>query len=267
MANVILAVSVGTAYPDALALAVAPTEKALASACPGWELRRAFTSDTIRQRMQRNGLVIDGVSQAMERLAAEEVTQVAVQPIYVTQGAEYERMRSQVEPYRRQLRIAVGTPLLYAEADFRAVADALLEWLPPLEEDEALILMGHGGEGSGNAAYARLEQVLHARCGRIYVAALKGEPALEDVKRQLAKRPEIRKLMLAPFLVAAGGHARKDMAGGEGSWESALKAAGYPVRCVFQGLGQCPRIRELFAAHCRQAVEALERIVQEGGNP
>ena len=65
MKNAILAVSFGTAYPDALESAISPTEQALAAACPGWTLRRAFTSDTIRQRLMRSGLAVDSVPQAM----------------------------------------------------------------------------------------------------------------------------------------------------------------------------------------------------------
>ena len=260
MKNAILAVSFGTAYPDALELAISPTEQALAAACPGWTLRRAFTSDTIRQRLMRSGLAVDSVPQAMEHLAAEGITYVAVQPLYVTQGAEYQRLMDQLISYRQQMRIAVGAPLLYTDADFETTADALMEWLPPLEKEEALVLMGHGGEGSGNAAYVRLEQVLQRRCDRLYVATMKGEPTLEAVKQTLSHRPKLRKLMLAPFLLTAGGHARKDLV----SWEASLRNDGYSVRCVHRGLGECPRIRGLFAAHCLAAVKTLDN---EGGNP
>ena len=254
MKNAILAVSFGTAYPDALASAIVPIEQAMAAACPGWPLYRAFTGDTVRQRLARNGLAVDSVPQAMARLAAEGVTQIAVQPIYVTQGAEYRRLCSQLEPWRQRMRTALGAPLLHTDADFEAVAGALPEWLPPLEDGEALILMGHGSEGSDNAAYVRLAQVLQAQSGRIYAAVMTGEPTLESVLQRLVKEPQIRKLMLAPFLLTAGGHVRKDML----AWEASLRSAGYPVRCVARGLGACPRIRELFAAHCLAAAETLE---------
>lgn len=260
MKQAILAVSFGTAYSDALASAIAPTEQALAAACPGWTLRRAFSSETIRIRLAQNGLAVDSVPQAMEHLAAERVAQVAVQPIYVTQGAEWQRLLDQLEPYRQRMRIAVGMPLLHAEADFETAADALMAWLPPLEDGEALILMGHGVENPGNAAYVRLEQTLQTRCDRLYVAAMRGTPTLEHTVQMLSVRPEIRKLMLAPFLITPGGHTRKDLV----AWEAALKDSGYPVRCVLRGLGECARIRELFAAHCLAAVNTLDN---EGGNP
>lgn len=257
MKNALLAVSFGTAYPDALALSVAPTEQALAAACPGWPLHRAFTGDAIRRRLRREGLEVDSVPQAMEGLAAEGVTQVAVQPLYVTRGAEYERLRAQLAPWRQRMGVALGAPLLHSDADFETVAEALPQWLPPLEEGEALVLMGHGSSGSD--AYSQLERVLQTRYGRCYVAVLEGAPTLERVLGRLSREPEIRKLMLAPFLLTPGGHARKDLL----AWEATLSAAGYPVRPVVRGLGQCPRIRELYAAHCLAAVGSLERIKEE----
>lgn len=258
MKKAILAVSFGTTYPDTLEQTIAATERALAAAYPDWEVRRAFTSGMIIQKLQRrDGLEIDNVAQALDRLEAEGFTHVAVQSTHVMHGEEYEKMLSQLEPYRLRMRLSVGAPLLHAEADYAAVADALLDWLPPLEQDEALVFMGHGTAHFANAAYAQMEHVLRARNDRIYFATVEGYPTLESVRQQLAHRPEIQKLLLTPFMLVAGDHARNDMAGDEDSWKTELEAAGYPVRCVLQGLGQCPAIRELFVRHCGQAMEAL----------
>lgn len=258
MKKAILAVSFGTTYPDTLEQTIAATERALAAAYPDWEVRRAFTSGMIIQKLQRrDGLKIDNVAQAMDRLEAEGFTHVAVQSTHVMHGEEYEKMLSQLEPHRLRMRLSVGAPLLHAEADYAAVADALLDWLPPLEQDEALVFMGHGTAHFANAAYAQMEHVLRARNDRIYFATVEGYPTLESVRQRLAHWPEIQKLLLTPFMLVAGDHARNDMAGDEDSWKTELEAAGYPVRCVLQGLGQCPAIRALFVRHCGQAMEAL----------
>lgn len=260
MKKAILVVSFGTTYPDTLRQTIAATEQTLAAVYPGWEIRRAFTSERIIRKLQkRDGLRIPNVPQAMDCLEAEGFTHVAVQSTHVMHGEEFEKMLSQLEPYRLRMQVAVGAPLLHAQADYEAAADALLDWLPRLDSDEALILMGHGTQHFANSAYAQMEHILQARCNRVYVATVEGYPTLDSVKQQLAKRPEIRKLMLAPFMLVAGDHARNDMSGGEDSWETELKAAGYSVRCVMQGLGQCQRIQELFVEHCHQAVELLSQ--------
>ncbi|MDO5545722.1 MAG: precorrin-2 C(20)-methyltransferase [Eubacteriales bacterium] len=258
MKKAILAVSFGTSYPDTLRKTIAATEKALAEAFPDWEVRRAFTSGMIiRKLKERDGVEIENVTQAMQRLEEEGYTHVAVQSTHVMHGEEYEKMLSQLEPFRLRMKISVGMPLLHGEEDYAAVAQALLNWLPALAEDEALVLMGHGTTHFANSAYAQMEHMLQEICDWVYLATVEGYPTLESVERQLAKRPEIRRLMLAPFMLVAGDHARNDMSGDEDSWAGQLKQAGYPVRCILQGLGECPAIRGLFVEHCRQAVETL----------
>ena len=259
MKKAILAVSFGTSYPDTLRKTIAATEQALAEAFPDWEVRRAFTSGMIiRKLKERDGVEIENVHQAMHRLEEEGYTHVAVQSTHVMHGEEYEKMLSQLEPYRMRMKISVGMPLLHSEEDYLSVAKALLNWLPSLDADEALVLMGHGTTHFANSAYAQMEHMLQAHCDRVYLATVEGYPTLDSVERQLAKRPEIRRLMLAPFMLVAGDHARNDMSGDEDSWAEQLKQAGYTVRCILQGLGECSAIRELFVEHCRLAMDALE---------
>lgn len=258
MRKAILAVSFGTTYPDTLARTIGATEAELAKTFPDWEVRRAFTSGMVIQKLRRQeGLEIETVAQAMQRLEAEGFTHVAVQSTHVMHGEEYEKMLAQLAPFRLRMQVAVGMPLLHDLQDYETAADALLSWLPRPGEDEALVFMGHGTEHFANASYAQMEHVLRQRCDRVYLATVEGYPTLENVKRQLKGRPEIKKLLLAPFMLVAGDHARNDMAGEEDSWAQQLTDAGYSVRCILKGIGECPAIRALFAAHCRQAVETL----------
>ena len=260
MKQAILAVSFGTTYPDTLEKTIAATEAALAEAYPGWPVYRAFTSGIILKKLrQRDGVEIDNVAQAMARLEREGYTQVAVQSTHVMHGEEYEKMLTQLEPYKLTMEIAVGAPLLHAQSDYEAVADALLSWLPLPADGEALVLMGHGTAHFANSAYAQMEHVLQSRCPRIYIATVEGYPTLDSVAEQLQRQPEIRRLTLAPFMLVAGDHARNDMAGGEDSWKETLEAKGYEVTCILKGLGECPAIQKLFVAHCGEAMERLRR--------
>ena len=260
MKQAILAVSFGTTYPDTLEKTIAATEAALAEAYPGWPVYRAFTSGMIIKKLQsRDGVQIDNVAQAMARLEREGYTQVAVQSTHVMHGEEYEKMLAQLEPYKLTMEIAVGAPLLHAQSDYEAVADALLSWLPLPADGEALVLMGHGTAHFANSAYAQMEHVLQSRCPRIYIATVEGYPTLDSVAEQLQRQPEIRRLTLAPFMLVAGDHARNDMAGGEDSWKEVLEGKGYEVACILQGLGECPAIQKLFVAHCGEAMERLRR--------
>lgn len=258
MKKAILVVSFGTSYQDALKNNILAVETAIGDAFPGWEVRRAFTSSIIMKKLlRRDGMEIDTVSRAMEKLEKEGYTHIAVQPTHVMHGEEYEKLLSQLEPFRQKLNVWVGEPLLDRQEDYAQASDALLSWLPPRAADEALVLMGHGSAHFANAAYGQLEQNLQDLQENVFVGTVEGYPTLERIERQLAARPSIKKIVLAPFMLVAGDHAQNDMAGDEDSWKARLEAKGYSVRCILKGLGECPAIQQIFVQHCAEAVEAL----------
>lgn len=255
MKQAILVVSFGTTYPDTLRRTIEVSEADIARAFPDWDVYRAFTSEVVIRRIfQRDGVEIDTVAQAMARLIASGYTRVVVQSTHVLRAGEYEKMLSQLEPYRTQVHLSVGAPLLYGDADYGAVADALLHWIPPIAEGEALVLMGHGSDQSDNGEYGRLEAILRRKSDHVFTGTVEGGPGLETVKCRLAEIPEIRRILLAPLMVVAGKHVCREMCGTEDSWEEQLKLCGYDVRCDLRGMGECPAIRDLFVEHCRQAI-------------
>ncbi|MEF9895898.1 MAG: sirohydrochlorin cobaltochelatase, partial [Clostridia bacterium] len=78
---VILVVSFGTSYNDTRDITIGAIEEKVASAFPDYEVRRAFTSGMICKKLkERDGLEVDSVSQALERLAGEGYTGVILQP-------------------------------------------------------------------------------------------------------------------------------------------------------------------------------------------
>lgn len=258
MKKAILAVSFGTSYHDTMEKTIAATERDLAAAFPDWTLRRAFTSGMILKKLkERDGITIDNVDEAMQRLIRDGFTQIAVQPTHIMHGEEYEKMLSLLAPYKKQAQIAVGMPLLHAQEDYDAVADAIFTYLPQPCDREALVFMGHGTSHFANAAYAQMEHVLQEKNERVYMATVEGYPALESVIRKLRKQPGLKKVTLAPFMLVAGDHATNDMAGSEDSWKSALEAEGYEVSCTMKGLGECEQIRARFVAHCRDAIAQM----------
>lgn len=255
----ILAVSFGTSYHDTLERTIGAIERQLAAAFPDRSLLRAFTSGMIcRKLKERDGIVIPSPAQALEQLLGEGVTDVVIQPTHVINGAEYDKLMAQAEPFRGKFaRLTVGAPLLTSIEDYKAVADAILEQLPERQADTAQVFMGHGTEHYVNPSYTQLEYLFHDM-GRkdIIIGTVEGYPGLEQVLRRLSERPEVKKAQLHPLMVVAGDHARNDLAGEEpDSWKSVLEDAGYQAACDLRGLGEFPGIQRLFAQHARQAAD------------
>ena len=115
--------------------------------------------------------------------------------------------------------------------------------------------LGHGTDGPAAAAYPALQAALRALSREdAFVATVAGGAAPEDLLPALRRAPAVR---LAPLLLVAGEHARKDMAGDDpASWKSCLAAAGLSVRCTLQGLGSLPGVQALYAQRLRALLEA-----------
>ena len=125
---VILVVSFGTSYNDNRELTIGAVEADIQAAYPDWEVRRAFTAQTIIDILaERDGIQTDNVTEAMERLVADGVKKVVLQPTHLMHGYEYDDVMDEIAPYIDQFdSFAIGEPLLSSLEDCEAVIDALL---------------------------------------------------------------------------------------------------------------------------------------------
>ena len=255
---VILVVSFGTSYTDNRDLSIGAVEADIAAAFPEYEVRRAFTAQTVIDILgDRNDLDIDNVTEAMDRLVADGVTKVVIQPTHVMNGAEYDDVMAEIAPYADKFEaMAVGAPLLTTHEDYEAVIDALLADNENAgSADTALVYMGHGTHHFANATYSQLEAMMHAEgYENAFVGTVEGFPTLEVVQSQVTAYGA-KKIVLMPLMVVAGDHASNDMAGDEeDSWKVILTDAGFEVECVLEGLGQNAGIRAIYIDHIKAAI-------------
>lgn len=255
---VLLVVSFGTSYNESRDATIGAVEQALAAAYPAYEVRRAFTSQIIIDILkEREGLEIDNVEQALDRLVADGVKELVVQPTHIMSGYEYDDLIAALEDYEDKFdSVKVGAPLLTSDEDYDAVVRALAEETAEYNvEGTAITFMGHGTEHEANAAYAKLQQKFRdAGYTNYYVGTVEGKPLVEDVLEQI-RATDTGRVVLLPLMVVAGDHATNDMAGDEeGSWKDVFTKAGYEVECVLKGLGQYEGAQEIYVAHAGDAI-------------
>ena len=256
---VILVVSFGTSYNDSRDITIGAIEEDVQAAYSDYEVRRAFTSQIIIDRLkERDGLEIDNVTEAMDKLVQDGVKELYIQPTHVMKGFEYDDVVAEVAPYQDKFDVfKMGDPLLTHIEDYEAVTKALLsdnEFVG--SEDTAIVYMGHGTEHSYNAAYSQMEAVMQARgYDNVFIGTVESFPTIEDVIAKVTAFGA-EKVVLYPFMVVAGDHANNDMAGGEeDSWNTLLEEAGFEVECKIQGLGQNEGIRSIYVEHLKVAME------------
>lgn len=254
----ILVVSFGTSYNDTRKVTIEAIEKAIADAYPEYEVRRAFTSQIIIDKLkERDGLDIKNVDEAMKQLVDDGVGTLVVQPTHVMQGYEFDEMKAAIDPYAKNFSsIVYGAPLLTGTEDYLALIKAFkTEIAPDLPEDTALVLMGHGTHHFANATYAALDYMFKDQgMKNVYVGTVESYPDLDTVISH-AKAGGYKKVILEPLMVVAGDHANNDMAGdNEDSWKTAFKAQGFEVKCVVRGLGEFKSIQNIYVAHVKNAI-------------
>lgn len=251
----ILVVSFGTSYLDTLDKTIGAIERKIAAAYPDYRVYRAFTSRMIIKKLKRTRKIeVDTVKEALNRMIADGIEQVIVQPTHVINGIENDRMMDDLmEQMDAFQKIRVGKPLLNSVDDYKKAIHAVMSEVE-LQEEEMLVLMGHGTEHHANAAYPTLEYTFHALgYQQVLVGTVESFPELKNVLAKLQISGK-KKVLLMPFMIVAGDHARNDMAGEEDSWMSELTEEGYEVRAQIRGLGEMEGIQNLFLEHIEEVM-------------
>ena len=90
------------------------------------------------------------------------------------------------------------------------------------------------------------EEYLKAGKDNIFIATVEGQVTIEDVIQKLKGRG-FSKILLKPFMIVAGDHAKNDMASDdEDSWKTILQNEGYEVTPVLKGMGEYKFIHNMF---------------------
>ena len=253
----LLVVSFGTSFNDSRRETIGAIEGALAEAFPDYSVRRAFTSQIIIDHvMERDGVAIDNMTQALDRAVENGVKTLVVQPTHLMNGLEYEEMTQTLAEYADVFeQVAVGEPLLISDEDFAAVEKAITDATAEYVDGEtAIVFMGHGTEADSNQIYGKMQENLTANgFTDYYIGTVEATPSLEDVIAKVGEG-EYKKVVLLPLMIVAGDHANNDMAV---DWKASFEEAGYEVEVVLQGLGANEGIQQLLVDHAQAAVDSL----------
>ena len=214
----ILVVSFGTSFPDTCKKTIDVIEQRIGEHFSDYKIYRAWTSKMIMAKLlERDNIRINNVTEAMEQMITDGITEVIVQPTHVINGIENDLMKEDALAFKNHFeRITFGDPLLTTQQDHVEIVDYRFKDL-----------------GFSN----------------IHLATVEGYPTLENVTR-MVKEQGAKKVILTPFMIVAGDHARNDMSGDdEDSWKNQFLAAGYDVECRMKGLGEYPAIQDMLIRH------------------
>lgn len=282
MKEVLLVAAFGSTVDQAREQQILPMVEAIRKAFPQLDVRMAFTSRIVVSRLRDKGILVDTEETAVQKMLAEGITSLTVQPLHFMGGAEYDKLKTNILSYQGQgnlKTIKMGRPLFYYMGqagiypdDYDLFIDAFIQ--PFMKEkqigpDEALFLVGHGGLHIGNAGYSVLQLKLwHRGLSNVRVAALEGYPMMRDTLLNADWMGSIpsKHIHMHPLLLVAGDHVNNDLFGqDEDSLVKQLDKVGYEVTAYPYGLGQYTSVQQLFVRHAEDAFKHtyLERMPKQ----
>ena len=252
----ILLVSFGSANREAVEDSLGKLEAETKEHFSSYAVYRAFTSEKICEKWQNTyQCPVDSLEKAFHRMKKDGMEQVIIQPIYVVQGKEYEKVRKQVDMWKNQFRILkLGKALLSQEEDYKRCVHAIRNrW--KAEPGKSRVIVGHGTKEASQSAYGMLEYTFRALGDSdVAVGTLSGYPAIREVLWNLSRQhPE--KIELIPFFLIRGEKAEQEILHPETGWAARLREEGYEVETIRSGLLELEEIRRILLDHIEEAIE------------
>lgn len=247
----ILIVSFGTSVNETRIKTLEAIEHCIQTAYPDFLHERAWTSKLLREKvLKSDDLMIQSVPEALTKLSRNGIFEIYIQPTFVTRGGEYQKLIQEISAFQHQFQsLRIGSPLMEQEADFASIIHAITQssGFQQLKSDELLLFMGHGTTDGDDHLYNQLDQALKTEgYPHIFLKTMCSAGSIDEIIA-FAREHKITKITLAPFMIVAGRHAVKDMAGDHAdSWKSRLIRAGLQVNCNMTGLGELSEIQQLF---------------------
>lgn len=216
---------------------------------PEHDLRWAFTSQFIIDKLKKQGIVKHNVREVISQLREEGQKQVVFQSLHIAPGQEYHDV---LDEDTSGLQVAFGAALLTSDEDIERAIDALQQQINP---GQPTVVVAHG-----NHKYAHFNQRILAFAERIeafyprlVVASVEGSPGVEPLQKIKALQPQ--QVNFVPLMIVAGDHILNDVLGDDSdSWKNIIAA---PQVQASSSLGWNKAILDIYFDHLDQAMTEL----------
>ena len=238
MKKAILVTSFGTSHRDTREKCLDSIQREVEEKYGSENVERAYTSGIIRRIIEKNeGIHIFDQKEGLKVLKDKGFEEIITMSLHILDGIEYSKLDDKFGK--------ISKPLLADDEDFKKIVEN--KEFNDLEGNDAIVFMGHGTESEADYAYQKLQdEYLKAGKNNIFIATVEGKVTIKDVIEKM-KGKGFKKILLKPFMIVAGDHAKNDMSSDdEDSWKTMLKNEGYEVTSVLKGMGEYEFIRKMF---------------------
>lgn len=208
-------------------------------------------------------------------LQAQGVTDIAVQPLYLADGAEFYDLRASVAALhlittfrgeRLFSHLRLGRPFLGCSggdfdyrSDIREMAEVLQSDIEQAEKsNRALVFVGHGSPYLATSVYCELEACLQKKTKRsIFFATLEGWPTRENLLQRL-QIAGVQRILLKPFFYICGTHTQNDICTLPSSFLALLNENGFDTVVDPKPLGDRAELLRILLARIRELCDLID---------
>ena len=242
----ILVTSFGTSHKDTRKKSIEALENMVKEKYGAERVERAFTSNIVRKIIKKNeGIYVYNQEEGIKALQNRGYSEIITMSTHILSGIEYSKLN---DKYGK-----ITKPLLFSDEDYNKIVND--HKFNDLEGNDALIFMGHGTESEADKSYEILqEKYKEKRRENIFIATVEGKITLEDIIKKI-KNKNYKKVLLKPFMIVAGDHAKNDMASDEkDSWKTILENNNFEVEVKLIGMGEYNFIQNMFMDKLAQII-------------
>lgn len=224
-------------------------------AFPDNPIHWAYSSRMVKYALKNNkSRDLKDPGEVIKDLSEQGCPWAVLQSLHLIPGHELHRLVA--GHYPSSLRLSLGLPLLSSPEDFMATARALEPVIPP-DEEEAVVVVGHGTDHPSWTSYFALETLMRRVYGpRIFSGVMEGFPDMEETLGRIMKKG-YKKARIIPLLLVAGVHFIEDLTREEDSWQRTFEKNGIPVTVVSHGVGELEGISKVFCDHMAEALDVI----------
>jgi sirohydrochlorin cobaltochelatase len=215
----------------------------------------SYSSRMVKYALKKNkNLDLQDPGEVLANLHQQGYEWAVLQSLHLIGGHELHRLAA--ERNHVDMRLSLGLPLLSSPRDYQEVAKAL-EAVIPENEDEAIVVVGHGTDHPSWTSYFALEAIMRKAYGpRVFAGVVEGFPEMEETISRILKNG-FKKVRIIPLLLVAGVHFIEDITEEEDSWQKNLEGHNIEVSVVSHGLGKLDGITRIFCRHIKDALDVI----------
>ena len=220
---------------------------------PNADIRWAFTSRFIRDKLAGQGVVTKSVEEIVNDLRSGGRGQAVFQSVHVVPGLEFREIGKAIA---KEPGFALGSALLTTDADIAAAIKAVGK---DIRDDSANIIIAHGNACNPefNEQLVKFARAIESTRDNVFVCTIQGLPGRENLqvaRKQLARSGNAN---FIPLMIVAGDHILNDVVGeGEDSWKNIISASSNTLA------GPLGYNDEVLAIYFQHIDEALTRLMK-----